>query len=83
MTPDKRAITILVADDDPEDRMLIEDALKESLIANLIFMVEDGEECLDFLKNQGAYADTAKYPRPGLVLLDLNMPKRDGREMSK
>lgn len=81
MTPNNEPITILVAEDDPEDRMFIEDALNESRIANNIFMVRDGEECMDFLKHRGAYSDVEQYPRPGLILLDLNMPRKDGREV--
>jgi CheY-like chemotaxis protein len=73
-------ITILVADDDEEDRLLIEDALKEARIVNKIDMVKDGAELLDYLRAEGAYAGRAGKPLPGLILLDLNMPRMDGRE---
>jgi CheY-like chemotaxis protein len=75
----KECITILVADDDADDRMLTKEALEESRLANDIRFVEDGVELLDYLKNTGKYKG-AETPRPGLILLDLNMPKMDGRE---
>lgn len=74
------SITILIADDDAEDRMMIREALVESLVANDIREVADGEELLDYLHRRGKYADAAESPTPGLVLLDLNMPRKDGRE---
>lgn len=73
-------IVILIADDDPEDRMLAEDALEEARLANDIRFVEDGEDLMNYLKQQGKYADTKNCPRPGMILLDLNMPRMDGRE---
>ena len=76
-------IEILIADDDAEDRMLIIDALKESRLNNNLQYVEDGEELLQYLKNEGKYADKDKYPTPGIILLDLNMPRKDGREALK
>jgi CheY-like chemotaxis protein len=77
------SIVILVADDDAEDRMLVKDALDESRLANQVHFVEDGEELMDYLRNQGKYSDKTKYPSPGLILLDLNMPRKDGREAVK
>jgi CheY-like chemotaxis protein len=77
------SIVILVADDDAEDRMLVNDALEESRLANMVHFVEDGEELMDYLRNRGKYADKTKYPSPGLILLDLNMPRKDGREAVK
>lgn len=76
----KRPITILIADDDPEDRMLAAEALKESRLANDLRFVEDGEELIDYLTLKGRYADPEDAPRPGVILLDLNMPRKDGRE---
>ena len=78
-----KVIEILIADDDAEDRMLILDALKESRLKNNVQCVENGEELLSYLNNNGPYADKKKYPTPGIILLDLNMPKKDGREALK
>jgi len=69
-----------MAEDDPSDRLLTEEALEESRLANDFRFVEDGEELLDYLKRRGKYADPKDSPRPGLILLDLNMPRKDGRE---
>jgi CheY-like chemotaxis protein len=80
MTRSPRPITILMADDDADDRQLTKDAFAESRLANDLRFVEDGEELVDYLKRRGRYADPATSPRPGLILLDLNMPKKDGRE---
>lgn len=80
MTAQPRPITILLADDDADDRMLAREALDESRLVNDLRVVEDGEELLDYLKQRGRYADPASAPRPGLILLDLNMPRKDGRE---
>lgn len=75
-----KSITILVADDDPDDRMMAKDALEESRLANDLRFVEDGEELLDYLYHRGRYSDQKDAPRPGVILLDLNMPRKDGRE---
>jgi CheY-like chemotaxis protein len=74
-----KTITILMADDDPDDRMLTRDALNENKLANDLHFVEDGEELMDYLKRRGKY-EKEDAPRPGLILLDLNMPRKDGRE---
>jgi two-component system, response regulator len=71
---------ILMADDDDDDRLLAQDALRESKIPGQIHFVANGEELLDYLFRRGAYASPAAAPRPGLILLDLNMPRKDGRE---
>ena len=73
-------VTILMADDDPDDRLMAEKALRESRLTNGLMFVVDGEELMDYLHHRGKYADAAQYPLPGLILLDLNMPKKDGRE---
>ena len=73
-------ITILMADDDHDDCMLTKEAAEEARLANCLHFVEDGEELIDYLHHQGQYTDTTKSPRPGLILLDLNMPRKDGRE---
>jgi CheY-like chemotaxis protein len=78
-----RPIIILIADDDAEDRMLIKEALDESRITNAIEFVENGEELMDYLHNRGKFTDKDRYQTPGLILLDLNMPKKDGREALK
>ncbi|HLM69106.1 MAG TPA: response regulator, partial [Longimicrobium sp.] len=80
MSADARPITILMADDDPDDRLLAAEALRQSRVANDLRFVEDGEQLLDYLHRRGRWADPAESPRPGLVLLDLNMPRMDGRE---
>lgn len=72
-------ITILMADDDADDRRLTQEALEESRLANDLRFVENGEELLRYLRREGVYADPEKSPRPGLILLDLNMPRMDGR----
>lgn len=73
-------IMILMADDDADDRILTKEALEESRVLNELRFVEDGEELMDYLKKRGKYTDA---PRPGLILLDLNMPRKDGREALK
>ena len=73
-------VSILLADDDEDDRMLAIDALREAKLANDIVTVNDGEELMDYLYRRGEYSDPRSSPRPGLILLDLNMPKKDGRE---
>jgi CheY-like chemotaxis protein len=73
-------VTILMADDDPDDRQLTREAFEEAKLANELRFVENGEELLDYLCRRGKYTDPASSPRPGLILLDLNMPKIDGRE---
>jgi CheY-like chemotaxis protein len=76
-----KPITILIAEDDEEDRQLIKEALATSRLVNDVRFVEDGEELLDYLYRRGKYGEPESAPRPGLILLDLNMPKKDGREV--
>ena len=73
-------ITILMADDDEEDRMLTRKAFELNHLGNELRFVEDGEELLDYLHRRGPFAQEGRAPRPGLILLDLNMPRKDGRE---
>jgi len=75
-----KPIIILYADDDPEDRMLVKEAWAESRLANELHFVEDGEQLMDYLYRRGEYASLADTPLPGMILLDLNMPRKDGRE---
>jgi CheY-like chemotaxis protein len=76
-------ITILMADDDADDRQLTREALEDARLINDIRFVEHGEELLDYLHRRGKYAPPAEAPRPGLILLDLNMPRKDGRVVLK
>jgi len=69
-----------MADDDADDRLLAKDALTECHLANDLQFVENGEELMDYLRRRGKYTSLVQAPRPGLILLDLNMPKKDGRE---
>ena len=76
----RRPFTILMADDDEDDRLLATEALAESRLSNELRCVEDGVELMDYLRQRGRHAPPASAPRPGLILLDLNMPRMDGRE---
>jgi CheY-like chemotaxis protein len=76
----RKAVTILMADDDPEDQMLVRNAWQRSRLCNDLRFVNDGEQLMDYLHRRGAYADPIDSPRPGVILLDLNMPKKDGYE---
>ncbi|KKO20301.1 MAG: two-component response regulator [Candidatus Brocadia fulgida] len=80
MSERKKPITILMADDDPDDRFMTKEAFREATLINDLRFVVDGEELLDYLYHRGRFADPADAPRPGLILLDLNMPRKDGRE---
>ncbi len=75
-----KPVTILMADDDPDDRQLTKEAFEESRLANDLRFVQDGVELLDYLNRRGKFAAPGAAPRPGLLLLDLNMPRKDGRE---
>ena len=80
MAPDAKRHVILLADDDVDDRDMTLKALARAGLAYEFYSVGDGEELLDFLRHSGKYAAPALSPAPGLILLDLNMPKKDGRE---
>jgi len=73
-------IVILMADDDEDDILLTKKALVKGKLLNPLHTVQDGEELLEYLLHCGKYSDSKNAPRPGLILLDLNMPKKDGRE---
>lgn len=79
-TTDGKLAVILMAEDDPDDRMLSEEALQEAHVVNDLRFVPDGEELIDYLCMRGKYTSPEKAPRPSLILLDLNMPRKDGRE---
>ncbi|MBN2484018.1 MAG: response regulator [Candidatus Omnitrophica bacterium] len=80
---ERKTISILIADDDDDDVMLVTKALKEYRFLNDLQRVRDGEELLDYLFHRGNYTDADKFPLPNLILLDLNMPRKDGREALK
>lgn len=75
--------TLLLADDDPDDRLLVADALEESDWAADLRSVEDGEELMDYLRRRGKYADHDEWPLPSLILLDLQMPRKTGHQALK
>jgi CheY-like chemotaxis protein len=83
MNTEAMPITILMADDDSDDRRLTQEALSESRLMNPMVFVENGEELMDYLRHQGKYAPPHAPVRPGLILLDLNMPRKDGRSVLK
>lgn len=83
MRTERRSITILMAEDDEDDRLLTEEAFREANLNCGIDFVNDGEELLNYLAQRGLYAEPHPSPRPSLILLDLNMPKKDGREALK
>jgi len=78
MTPAERAIDVLLIEDDPGDELITREAFEHNKINNNLHVAHDGEEGLDFLYQRGAYEGA---PRPDLVLLDLNLPKYDGRQL--
>jgi CheY-like chemotaxis protein len=75
-----RAITILLVDDDEDDRLMTRDALRDARLHNELRFCIDGVDLLDYLHRRGRHAGDGAAPRPGLILLDLNMPRMDGRE---
>ena len=80
MSDASKARVILMAEDDADDRLLAQDAMTECHWEGDLRFVENGEELLDYLTHRGKYTQLASAPRPGLILLDLNMPRKDGRE---
>lgn len=80
MLKKRKPVNILLAEDDEDDYLLIIDALRESRLANEMHWVTDGEHLMDYLYRRGEYRDSDKSPTPGIILLDLNMPRKDGRE---
>jgi CheY-like chemotaxis protein len=80
MTEETEFFTILMADDDPDDRFIAEQAFLDLGCFGEVRFVEDGEELMHYLRRSGRYADLLPAPRPALILLDLNMPRKDGRQ---
>jgi len=80
MKEERKPLIILLADDDADDRLLVKDAVAECRWEGDLRCVEDGVDLLDYLKHRGRHAQPGSAPRPALILLDLNMPKKDGRE---
>ena len=77
-TPEARPIEILLVEDSPSDAEFTVEALKEAKVRNHLSLVEDGVQAMEFLRRQGQHA---KAPRPDLIMLDLNLPRKDGREV--
>lgn len=80
MNTPKKTLVILMADDDADDRLLAQEAMHESRVLNELHFAENGVQLLNYLNGDGKFKDRNRYPMPGLILLDLNMPKMDGRE---
>jgi len=78
-----RNYLILMAEDDADDRLLVQDAFAECGANDAVRFVADGEELVDYLLRRGKYEKAGESPRPDLILLDLNMPRKDGREALK
>jgi CheY-like chemotaxis protein len=83
VTKTNNSIIILIADDDADDRLMVKESFEEARLANPLHFVTDGEELLNYLRRIGEYQNLQSLPLPGLIFLDLNMPKKDGREAIK
>ena len=83
MSDNNSLFTILMVDDDPDDRLLFKEACADVRLRNPLEFLENGEQLVDYLKRDGNYANLEGKPYPGIILLDLNMPLKDGREALK
>ena len=80
MKSTQQLFTILIAEDDPDDRLIIKDAFEEAGMHHVIHYVEDGQELMDYLRLRGKYSWPNHSSRPAIILLDLNMPKKNGQD---
>lgn len=80
MTCEKRSVVILIAEDDDDDFLLTKEAFAEAHLLNSVHRVRDGEELLAYLRKEGKFSTPDSSPQPNIILLDLNMPRKDGRE---
>ena len=80
MMSNKKPITVLLAEDDADDRLTVREAFVEARLLNDMRYVVDGQDLMDYLLHEGKYTAPGAAPRPGIILLDFNMPKMDGRE---
>jgi CheY-like chemotaxis protein len=76
-----KPVNVLLVEDDPEDVEITRRAFSRAKVRNPLYVVRDGEEAMAFLKHTGPYSNAEDAPRPGLILLDLNLPRLDGREV--
>lgn len=83
MTEKSKIIKILLVEDNPDDIQITERALKEAKVINKLWIVRDGQEALDFLEHKGQYQDVSNNLKPGLIILDINLPKVNGLEVLK